>query len=143
MTLDWEHFTPISALGGGLILGAAASALALGAGRIMGPAGILSGALDPSSDDRGWRWRLIAGLLLAPGLLGLFGIAKAPLITTPWATLILAGLLVGFGARLGSGCTGGHGVCGVSRLSPRSIVATALFMLTGFLTVFILRHVFA
>ncbi|MGA2792636.1 MAG: YeeE/YedE thiosulfate transporter family protein [Roseiarcus sp.] len=143
MTVDWAHFTPLSALGGGLILGAAASALALGAGRIMGPAGILGGALDPSADDRGWRLWLIAGLLLAPGLLGLFGLARAPHIATPWATLILAGLLVGFGARLGSGCTGGHGVCGISRLSPRSIVATALFMLTGFLTVFVVRHVLA
>jgi uncharacterized membrane protein YedE/YeeE len=83
----------------------------------------------------------IAGLLLAPSLLMLFSVARAPLIETSWPALILAGLLVGFGTRLGSGCTSGHGVCGLSRLSPRSIAATALFMLSGFATVFVVRHV--
>lgn len=86
---------------------------------------------------------LIGGLLAAPGLLGLFGLASAPQIATPWASSVLAGLLVGFGARLGSGCTGGHGICGLSRLSPRSIAATVFFMLSGFLTVFVVRHILA
>jgi uncharacterized membrane protein YedE/YeeE len=141
MTLDWAHFTPWASLGGGLLIGLAAAVLILGAGRIMGAAGILGGVVDPRPGDVGWRLWLIAGLLLAPSLLMLFSAAKAPLIETPWPALILAGLLVGLGTRLGSGCTSGHGVCGLSRLSPRSIAATALFMLSGFATVFVVRHV--
>jgi uncharacterized membrane protein YedE/YeeE len=141
MTLDWAHFTPWASLSGGLLIGLAAGILILGAGRIMGAAGILSGVVDPRPGDVGWRLWLIAGLLLAPSLLMLFSVARAPLIETSWPALILAGLLVGFGTRLGSGCTSGHGVCGLSRLSPRSIAATALFMLSGFATVFVVRHV--
>jgi uncharacterized protein len=141
MTLDWAHFTPWASLGGGLLIGLAAAVLILGAGRIMGAAGILGGVVDPRPGDVGWRLWLIAGLLLAPSLLMLFSAAKAPLIETSWPALILAGLLVGLGTRLGSGCTSGHGVCGLSRLSPRSIAATALFMLSGFATVFVVRHV--
>ncbi|WP_158816817.1 YeeE/YedE family protein [Methylocapsa sp. S129] len=141
MTLDWAHFTPWSSLGGGLLIGLAASILILGAGRIMGAAGIVGGVVDPRPGDVGWRLWLIAGLLLAPTALALFSAAKAPLIEASWPVLIIAGLLVGFGTRLGSGCTSGHGVCGVSRLSPRSITATGLFMLTGFATVFLVRHV--
>jgi uncharacterized protein len=141
MTLDWAHFTPWASLSGGLLIGLAAGILILGAGRIMGAAGILGGVVDPRPGDVGWRLWLIAGLLLAPSLLMLFSAARAPLIETSWPALILAGLLVGFGTRLGSGCTSGHGVCGLSRLSPRSIAATALFMLSGFATVFVVRHV--
>lgn len=141
MTLDWAHFTPWASLSGGLLIGLAAGILILGAGRIMGAAGILGGAVDPRPGDVGWRLWLIAGLLLAPSLLMLFSVARAPLIETSWPALILADLLVGFGTRLGSGCTSGHGVCGLSRLSPRSIAATALFMLSGFATVFVVRHV--
>jgi uncharacterized membrane protein YedE/YeeE len=141
MTLDWAHFTPWSSLGGGLLIGLAAAVLILGAGRILGAAGIVGGILDFRPGDVGWRLWLIAGLLLAPGLLGLFPAVAPPLIETSWPALIAAGLLVGFGTRLASGCTSGHGVCGISRLSPRSAAATALFMLSGFATVFVVRHV--
>jgi uncharacterized membrane protein YedE/YeeE len=141
MTVDWLHFTPWSALFGGLLIGAAAAALILCAGRIMGAAGILGGALALQSGDIGWRLSLIAGLLLSPSLLTLFGAADRPRFDASWPLLIVAGLMVGFGARLGSGCTSGHGVCGVSRLSPRSFVATALFVLVAFATVGVARHV--
>ena len=141
MTIDWAHFTPWSSLTGGLLIGLAAGALILGAGRIMGAAGIVGGVVDPRPGDLAWRLWLIAGLLLAPTVLALFSAAKAPAIETAWPLLVVAGLLVGFGTRLGSGCTSGHGICGVARLSPRSIVATALFMFSGFATVFIVRHV--
>jgi uncharacterized membrane protein YedE/YeeE len=141
MTLDWAHFTLFRSLGGGLLIGLAAGALALGMGRILGAAGIVGGIVDPRPGDVGWRASLILGLLLAPTILSLFTTLKAPAIESSWPALIVAGLLVGFGTRLGSGCTSGHGICGVSRLSPRSIVATALFMASGFATVFTIRHV--
>jgi uncharacterized protein len=141
MTIDWVHFTPWSALLGGLMIGAAAAALILCAGRVMGAAGIIGGALALKSGDIGWRLSLIAGLLLSPSLMAMFGAADRPRFDASWPLLIVAGLMVGFGARLGSGCTSGHGVCGLSRLSPRSFVATALFMLAGFATVFLARHV--
>ncbi len=140
MILDWAHFTPWTSLAGGLIIGLAAAALILGVGRMLGAAGIVGGVVDPRPGDAGWRLWLIAGLLLAPGALALFSAARPPLIGTSWPTLIVAGLLVGFGTRLGSGCTSGHGVCGVARLSPRSLVATALFMASGLATVFVVRH---
>ncbi len=140
MTLDWAHYTPWTSLSGGLIIGLAAGALILGVGRIMGAAGVLGGAVDPLPGDLGWRLSLIAGLLMAPSVLALFSVAKAPSIETSWPALVVSGLLVGFGTRLGSGCTSGHGICGLSRLSPRSIVATGLFMASGFATVFIVRH---
>jgi uncharacterized membrane protein YedE/YeeE len=140
MTLDWEHFTPWTSLTGGLIIGAAAGALILGVGRIMGAAGILGGVADPRAGDVDWRISLIVGLLAAPSVFMLFSSNKAPLIDTSWPMLIVSGLLVGFGTRLGSGCTSGHGVCGLSRLSPRSIAATALFVFSGFATVFVVRH---
>ena len=140
MSLDWTHFTPWSSLGGGALIGLAAGALVLGAGRIMGAAGIVGGLVDNRPGDIGWRLWLIAGMLLAPGVLGLFSALKAPVIEASWPVLIIAGLLVGFGTRLGSGCTSGHGICGIARLSSRSIAATALFMLSGFATVFVARH---
>ena len=141
MSFDWAHFTPWSSLAGGALIGLAAGALIFGVGRIMGAAGIVGGLVDPRPGDLAWRLWLIAGLLLAPTVLALFSAARAPAIETSWPTIIVAGLLVGLGTRLGSGCTSGHGVCGLSRLSPRSIVATALFMFSGFATVFIVRHV--
>ncbi len=142
MTIDWTHFTPLSALAGGATIGAAAALLILGAGRVMGAAGILGGALD-GRGDAAWRWSLIAGLGLAPSLAQGFWGAAAPTFTAGWPVLLVSGLLVGFGARLGSGCTSGHGVCGLSRLSPRSMDATALFMGAGFATVFVARHFLA
>jgi uncharacterized protein len=141
MTIDWAHFTPWTSLAGGLLIGLAAGALILGAGRIMGAAGIVGGLVEPRGGDVAWRLWLIVGLLLAPTLLTLFSAAKAPTIETSWPMIIVAGLFVGLGTRLGTGCTSGHGVCGLSRLSPRSFVATAAFMATGFATVFIVRHV--
>jgi uncharacterized membrane protein YedE/YeeE len=141
MTLDWAHFTLFRSLAGGLLIGLAAGGLVLGMGRILGAAGIVGGIVDPRPGDVGWRASLILGLLLAPTILSLFMTVKAPAIESSWPVLIVAGLLVGFGTRLGSGCTSGHGICGVSRLSPRSIAATALFMASGFATVFIIRHV--
>jgi uncharacterized protein len=141
MTLDWTHFTPWSSLAGGLLIGLAASALVLGAGRILGASGIVGGLIDPRPGDVAWRLWLIAGLMLAPGVLSLLSLAKTPTIATPAPLLVVAGLLVGLGARLGSGCTSGHGVCGIARLSPRSMLATGLFMLAGLVTVFFVRHV--
>ncbi len=141
MTIDWVHFTPLSALAGGAMIGAAAALLILGAGRVMGAAGIVGGALD--GRDAAWRWSLIAGLAAAPSLARGLWDAAEPTFTAGWPVLLVSGVLVGFGARLGSGCTSGHGVCGLSRLSPRSLVATALFMAAGFATVFVVRHMLA
>jgi uncharacterized membrane protein YedE/YeeE len=140
MTIDWTHFTPGSAFGGGLLIGLAAAVLILGAGRVMGAAGILGGALAAPPGDLGWRLSLIAGLLLAPSLMTLFGATSRPHFGASWPVLIVAGLLVGFGTRLASGCTSGHGICGIARLSPRSLLATAFFMAAGFAIVFAARH---
>jgi uncharacterized protein len=141
MTIDWTHFTPFSALAGGLLIGAAASLLILGAGRIMGAAGILGGALEIYDSEAPWRWSLIVGLIAAPLLARALWGAEAPIFAAGVPTLIASGLLVGFGTRLGSGCTSGHGVCGLARLSPRSLAATLVFMSTGVITVFVARHV--
>ena len=143
MSLDWAHFTPWSSLAGGLLIGLAAAALILGVGRIMGAAGIVGGVVDPHPDDLAWRLWLIAGLLIAPSLARILWNASPPVFTTSAPILVVAGLLVGFGARLGSGCTSGHGVCGLARLSPRSLAATIIFMAAGFATVFATRHVLA
>ncbi len=143
MTIDWTHFTPLSALGGGAMIGAAAGLLILGMGRILGAAGILAGALAVSRQEANWRWFLIAGLMLSPGLAHWAWAAQAPEISTHWPILVAGGLCVGFGARLGSGCTSGHGVCGVSRLSPRSMLATSLFTGSGFATTYFIRHILA
>lgn len=141
MQIDWIHFTPWSALVGGLMIGAAAGLLAIAQGRVLGASGILFGLLDGARGERAWRVAFLAGLLLAPPLArGALSIAS-PHMDASWFTITLAGLLVGFGARLGSGCTSGHGVCGLSRLSLRSLVATLTFMLAGFATVFLARHV--
>jgi uncharacterized membrane protein YedE/YeeE len=140
MSLDWAHFTPWASLFGGLLIGLAAGALILGIGRIMGAAGIVGGLVEPRPGDVAWRLWLIVGLLFAPAILALFSAARTPSIEASWPTIVIAGLLVGFGARLGSGCTSGHGICGLSRLSPRSFVATAAFMASGLATVFVARH---
>ncbi len=140
MRIDWLNFTPWSALAGGLLIGLAAALLINLQGRIMGASGILSG-LFPLRRDASWRISLIAGLLVSPFLLMPFGAATAPVFETGPLTLVIAGLLVGFGTRLGSGCTSGHGICGIARLSPRSIVATIAFILAGMVTMFIVRHI--
>jgi hypothetical protein len=141
MTIDWAHFTPLSALAGGAMIGVAAALLILGAGRILGAAGILGGALQLRDSEAPWRWSAIVGLLAAPLVAHALWGAGAPIFAAGVPTLIASGLLVGFGARLGAGCTSGHGVCGLARLSPRSLVATLVFMSAGFATVFLVRHV--
>ena len=142
MSLDWTHFTPWTALAGGILLGIASAAFILLNGRVLGISGIVGGLLAPRRADIGWRLSFLLGLLLAPTALTLLapGLIRAPRIDAGALTLIAAGLLVGFGTRYGSGCTSGHGVCGLSRLSPRSLVATLAFMAAGFATVFVIRH---
>jgi len=136
----WSDFTPWSALAGGLLIGLAAALFLLLNGRIAGISGILGGLLVPSAGDRLWRVAFLAGLIGAPAVW--LTIAELPPITinADYPALIAAGLLVGVGTRYGSGCTSGHGVCGLSRLSPRSLVATLSFMAAGFVTVYIVRH---
>lgn len=151
MTLDWQAFTPWTALAGGLLIGLSAVLLVLGAGRIAGIAGLVGGALQavlspgtglgPALKAQALRLAFLAGLLASPWLWRL----AAPLPATEQVSgglgLVLAGLLVGVGVRMGNGCTSGHGVCGLSRLSLRSLANVAAFMGAGFVTVFVLRHV--
>ncbi|MDB5859925.1 MAG: sulfur transport family protein [Ramlibacter sp.] len=143
MTIDWNQFTPWASLAGGLLLGLAAALFILLNGRVLGISGILGGLLRPRQGDTGWRLAFLAGLLLAPALWSLFAAPVAPRFPAGPAMLVLAGLLVGWGTREGSGCTSGHGVCGLARLSPRSLVATLAFMASGFASVFVVRHVLA
>ena len=143
MSLDWTHFTPWASLAGGLQLGLAAALFILLNGRVLGISGIVAGVLRPRAGDSGWRLAFLAGLIAAPLAWGLFAAPVVPRIAAGPALLVLAGLLVGWGTRHGSGCTSGHGVCGLARLSPRSLVATLAFMACGFATVFVLRHLLA
>ncbi len=143
MTLDWTHFTPWASLAGGLVLGLAAAAFILLNGRVLGISGIVGGLLRPKVGDTGWRLSFVAGLLVAPTVWALFATPVVPRIEAGPALLVIAGLMVGWGTRYGSGCTSGHGVCGLARLSPRSLVATLAFMATGFAAVFAMRHLFA
>jgi uncharacterized membrane protein YedE/YeeE len=140
MTIDWNHFTPWASLAGGVLLGGAASLFILLSGRVLGISSILGGLVRPRSGDTGWRLSFLAGLLVAPAVWALFATPEAPRIEAGTTTLVAAGLLVGWGTRYGSGCTSGHGVCGLSRLSPRSLAATLAFMATGFATVYVARH---
>jgi len=140
MTIDWSHFTPWSSLGGGILIGIAAAMLVLLNGRIAGISGIVGALMVPRAGDIGWRFAFIGGLLVAPALLALLGASVLPRIDAGFGTLVVAGLAVGIGTSYGSGCTSGHGVCGLSRLSPRSLVATVAFMLAGMATVFAVRH---
>jgi uncharacterized membrane protein YedE/YeeE len=140
MSIDWDHFTPLAALAGGVLIGIAAAMFALLNGRIAGISGVLGGLLRPVKGDRAWRIAFVLGLVGAPGVYLLVAALPKPQIDAGYGALIVAGLLVGIGTRYGSGCTSGHGVCGLSRLSPRSLVATAAFMGAGFVTVFVVRH---
>jgi uncharacterized membrane protein YedE/YeeE len=136
------QFTPVSAAIGGALIGLAATLLMLLTGRIAGISGILAGAILPGAGARGWRIAFIAGLIGAPLAAGLAGYPlAAPQMPASWATIVGAGLLVGFGTRLAGGCTSGHGVCGVARVSARSLVATAVFMVTAVAVVAVSRHV--
>lgn len=140
MTIDWNHFTPWASLAGGLLLGLASALFILVNGRILGISGIVGGLLRPKSGDVGWRLSFVLGLLVAPLLYFLVAGPTPARIDAGWTTLVVAGLLVGVGTRYGSGCTSGHGVCGLSRLSPRSLMATLAFMGAGFMTVYLVRH---
>jgi uncharacterized membrane protein YedE/YeeE len=141
--IDWEHFTPWSSFAGGLLIGAAAAAFVLIHGRIAGISGILGGLLRPAGQDIGWRIAFMAGLLGAPALYALFTRLPSATVEAGFPVMAVAGLLVGVGTRYGGGCTSGHGVCGLSRLSRRSLAATLAFMAAGFMTVFVVRHVLA
>jgi uncharacterized membrane protein YedE/YeeE len=140
VTIDWNALTPWSALAGGVLIGVAVAMFVLLNGRIAGISGVVGGLLRPARGDIAWRAAFVAGLVAAP----LFYALAAPLpalhIDAQYGAILLAGLLVGVGTRLGSGCTSGHGVCGLSRLSLRSLVATLAFMGAGFATVFVTRH---
>ena len=138
--IDWPNFTPWSALAGGILIGLATALFLLLNGRIAGISGIVGGLLRPAAGDMAWRVAFILGLVGAPLLFQVFSPLPAVQVDADTATLVVAGLLVGVGTRYGSGCTSGHGVCGLSRLSPRSLVATAAFMAAGFATVFVVRH---
>ncbi len=135
-------FTPVSAAIGGALIGLASVLMMLLTGRIAGVSGIFSGVLNLRSEDKGWRIAFIAGLILAPVVAGWIGHGMAtPKLPSSWTLIVAAELLVGFGSRLGGGCTSGHGICGIGRLSPRSITATIVFMATAVATVAITRHV--
>ena len=143
MLIDWTHFTPWAALAGGVLLGLASALFVLLNGRILGISGIVGGLLRPRAGDMGWRLAFLLGMLVAPGLYWLVVGPTQPRIDATWGMVVMAGLLVGVGTRYGSGCTSGHGVCGLSRMSPRSLVATQAFMGAGFVTVFLIRHALA
>ena len=140
MSIDWNAFTPWSSLAGGALIGLAALLLLHANGRIAGISGIVGGLLRHGEGVASWRLAFVLGLLAAPMLWGLLAKRPALIIDADWSLLIVAGVLVGISTRYGAGCTSGHGVCGISRLSPRSLVATLLFMASGFVTVYVIRH---
>lgn len=141
MSIDFAHFTPGTALIGGLIIGLAAAVLVLGNGRIAGISGIVGGLLQRPRGDMDWRIAFLVGLIGAPVIAALLGYPVVPDIAAGWGEVLTAGFLVGIGTRYAGGCTSGHGVCGLSRGSQRSLVATLTFMAAGIVTVFIVRHV--
>lgn len=143
MTIDWVSFTPQTALAGGVLIGLSAAAFILINGRIAGISGILGGLLRLLKGDIGWRAAFLAGLMAAPVVYGLVTTLPEVTVDAGTGTLLAAGLLVGVGTRYGGGCTSGHGVCGISRMSPRSLLATAAFMFSGFVMVYIARHTFS
>lgn len=140
MNIDWIAFAPGDALAGGVLIGLSTLAFALLLGRVAGISGIVGGLLPPRRGDAAWRITFVAGLLSAPLAWWLVAPLPVPTIEAGPLELVLAGLLVGYGTRLGSGCTSGHGVCGLSRGSVRSVAATLAFMAAGFVTVWLLRH---
>lgn len=143
MTIDWNHFTPLMSLTGGILIGLAATLLLLTNGRVAGISGILGELLHMHAGDVGWRVAFLLGLIIAPVFFAVFLPYPTPTIDAGPATLLLAGLLVGIGTRYGGGCTSGHGVCGLSRLSLRSLIATLCFMGSGIVVVFVMRHLIA
>jgi len=143
MTIDWIAFTPWSALAGGALIGLAAAMFVLLNGRIAGISGILAGLLVPRAGDVRWRVAFLLGLVIAPLLYETWRPLPPIRVDATYGVLAVAGLLVGVGTRYAAGCTSGHGVCGLSRLSPRSLAATLVFMAAGFLTVFMWRGLLA
>jgi uncharacterized protein len=136
-----EHFTPVSALIGGVLIGLSAAVMWLGLGGVAGISGIVGNLLTGKFEDTAWRLAFIVGLVAAPVLYGVVGGYLPSIMLSPSVPIVVSGgVLVGFGTRLGGGCTSGHGVCGMARLSPRSIAATLLFMVSGFATVVVVRH---
>jgi uncharacterized membrane protein YedE/YeeE len=143
MTIDYANFTPWAALIGGLLLGVASAAFMLVNGRILGISGILGGLFRPKANDVAWRVYFLAGLMSSSWVYMLARPLPTVQVDAGWMTVAVAGILVGVGTRYGSGCTSGHGVCGLSRLSPRSLVATLTFMVAGFVTVLVFKHLLA
>lgn len=141
--IDLNNFTPLGSLTGGILIGAAAALLLLANGRVAGISGILGGLWSTERGDRVWRLAFIVGMFVSPAVYSLVAIMPEAVIEANTMTLIVAGLLVGLGTRYASGCTSGHGVCGLSRGSVRSLTATMAFMAAGFLTVYLARHAFA
>lgn len=141
MQLDAIHFTPWLSLAGGVLIGLAAAWLVAFNGRIAGISGIVGGLFAAGSGERDWRVAFVAGLIAAPFAMRAAGAGLTPQVDAGWPELLAAGLLVGIGTRYAGGCTSGHGVCGMSRGALRSVVATATFMVAGFVTVFVRRHV--
>jgi uncharacterized membrane protein YedE/YeeE len=135
------NFTPIASLLGGVLIGAAAALLLLATGRVAGISGIAAGLLSPGAGARTWRGLFLGGLIVGAFVANRLGFGPLPEIAASWPLITIGGLLVGFGTRLGGGCTSGHGVCGLARLSSRSLAATATFMGAGIATVFVLRQV--
>jgi uncharacterized protein len=140
MSVDWASFTPASAATGGALIGLAVALLLLVNGRVAGVSGIVGGMLRPRRGDVAWRLAFVAGLVAAPIVYALMRTPPPMAFDVSLPSIALAGFLVGLGTRYGAGCTSGHGICGISRLSPRSIAATVCFMLAGMATVFVLRH---
>lgn len=138
--IDWNNFTPWTSLAGGLMIGIATALFLVFNGRIAGISGIVGGLLTPARGDIAWRLAFVGGLVLSPHVFSSIAPLPPAHIEASYPVLILAGLLVGIGTRYGSGCTSGHGVCGLSRRSPRSMAATVAFMFAGFVTVYVVRH---
>ena len=139
--IDWQNFTPVNAASGGVLIGIAVAILLFFNGRIAGISGILGGLFNFKKHDTAWRLAFLAGLVFSASIWCLVADLPAIQIDASLSTIFVAGILVGVGTSFASGCTSGHGVCGLSRISPRSLVATLIFMATGIVTVFIVRHV--
>jgi len=139
--IDWQNFTPVNAASGGVLIGIAVAILLFFNGRIAGISGILGGLFNFKKHDTAWRLAFLAGLVFSASIWCLVADLPAIQLDGSLSTIFVAGILVGVGTSFASGCTSGHGVCGLSRISPRSLVATLIFMTTGILTVFVVRHV--
>src|SRR5512145_112935 len=143
MLINWSQFTPWSGLAGGVVIGMAVALLVLVNGRVAGISGVIGGLFKIQKGDTGWRLAFISGLVASPLVWQFFMALPAFHIEGSYIVMAMAGLIVGIGTRYGSGCTSGHGVCGISRLSPRSVIATLVFMAAGVVAVYVVRHLSA